>query len=343
MGCPGTPTCSGNGDCISGSCVCKSSWLGSVCDIPNCPGTPDCNLQGMCETDPVLGPICNCFKGFSGSDCSSAVTCLNDCTGNHGTCVTNTTSPYCQCKSEWTGEDCSVAVCPNNCSGNGVCVDGNPPQCNCKAGYALEDCSLEYVFLLLKYAYLYRIVNCPMNCSNHGICDGNRTCVCNLGWTGRSCEIEDCPGTPDCLGRGSCVVGNDTNYCQCNGPWSGDDCSIGKCEGDCNGNGNCDTTSTTPTCICAPQFFGSDCKESLASVKPASNEPERGGVFTVNSSMSFPIGYLAAIFVGAAIVVVAAVIAVYQMRRNKYSRLLSSQLSGTKSATDSMEEHLQVE
>jgi hypothetical protein len=143
VGCPGTPICSGNGKCTSGSCVCNSTWVGSMCDIPNCPGTPDCNLQGRCIVDAQNMPVCSCFDGFAGADCATSVSCTNGCNGNHGTCVTNTSTPYCVCTGDWQGADCSIPICANACSGNGVCSAlSNPPQCNCAAGFGNVDCSL---------------------------------------------------------------------------------------------------------------------------------------------------------------------------------------------------------
>jgi hypothetical protein len=65
-------------------------------------------------------------------------------------------------------------------------------------------------------------------------------------------------------------------------------------------------------------------------VSPYDDQPE-SGVFHVNSSaIAFSIGFLAAIFVGVAVVIVASVIVSYHFKRRKYERLLQSQLSGPK-------------
>jgi hypothetical protein len=105
------------------------------------------------------------------------------------------------------------------------------------------------------------------------------------------------------------------------------------------GNGECDISSSSPVCICSPQFFGSECSESLIAVSPYDGQPE-SGVFHLNSSaIAFSVGYLAAIFVGAAILIVGTVITAYHMKRSKYEKLLQSQLSGTKeSSSVSLEE-----
>lgn len=104
------------------------------------------------------------------------------------------------------------------------------------------------------------------------------------------------------------------------------------------GNGQCDSTSSSPVCICDAQFFGSDCSQYLKAVSPYENQPE-SGVFHVDSSQIFPVGYLAAIFVGAAIVVVSGVIVAYTLKRRRYERLLQSQLSsGNSKSSVSLEE-----
>jgi mannitol-specific phosphotransferase system IIBC component len=104
------------------------------------------------------------------------------------------------------------------------------------------------------------------------------------------------------------------------------------------GNGDCDTSSATPTCICSAQYFGAECKESLTSVPVDAQAENPGGVFAVDSSISFPIGYLAAIFVGVAIAAVVSVIVAYHIRSTKYRRLLQSQLSGSSKSNISLDE-----
>ena len=50
----------------------------------------------------------------------SAESCLNDCTDG-GECDDGT----CKCDDLRAGDDCALKLCPDNCSGNGVCsVEG---------------------------------------------------------------------------------------------------------------------------------------------------------------------------------------------------------------------------
>merc|ERR1719331_3062598 len=94
------------------------------------------------------------------------------------------------------GEACT---CPNRCSGNGECFNG---QCKCFPGYTYFDCSLRV---------------CPSDCSNNGFCY-NATCHCNPGWKGGDCSIQTCPD--ECNYHGSCKAGK----CVCRPGWKGDAC-----------------------------------------------------------------------------------------------------------------------
>jgi hypothetical protein len=73
-----------------------------------------------------------------------------------------------------------------------------------------------------------------LNCSHGGNCT-NGACMCprytavggyDYGWAGSDCTSPDCPGTPDCGGRGECVVSNTTGLpvCQCNELYNGTAC-----------------------------------------------------------------------------------------------------------------------
>jgi hypothetical protein len=83
--------------------------------------------------------------------------------------------------------------CPNNCSSNGICVNG---VCQCYMGYNLTDCSN---------------LMCPGNCSGNGVCVNN-TCDCVSGYGGGDClsasVVANCS---DCLGLLDCWQGR----CEC--------------------------------------------------------------------------------------------------------------------------------
>eukprot|EP01122_Echinamoeba_exundans_P013418 TRINITY_DN5859_c0_g4_i1.p2 TRINITY_DN5859_c0_g4~~TRINITY_DN5859_c0_g4_i1.p2 ORF type:complete len:822 (-),score=179.48 TRINITY_DN5859_c0_g4_i1:4-2469(-) len=69
---------------------------------------------------------------------------------------------------------------------------------------------------------------CEYNCSNtvdtfHGTCAFNGSCICDRIWSGRFCELRQCP--QNCSGNGVCG-GAASNYtCSCNDGFSGDACN----------------------------------------------------------------------------------------------------------------------
>ena len=48
-----------------------------------------------------------------------------------------------------------------------------------------------------------------VNCGDHGHCESG-ACVCAEGWRGQLCDVYDCPGEPDCSGRGTCMYDDTT-------------------------------------------------------------------------------------------------------------------------------------
>jgi len=89
---------------------------------------------------------CACIPGYNGTACQKAL----------GTCVAS-----------------------NNCSANGVCLDG---VCKCYMGFGGVDCSLA--------CHTGGIADIGCNADKgHGVCV-NGTCVCKQGeWEGEGCEI----------------------------------------------------------------------------------------------------------------------------------------------------------
>ena len=86
------------------------------------------------------------------------------------------------------------------------------------------------------------------SCSGHGVCFNNGSCKCDAFYTGRKCQLNNCPSR--CSGHGTCLEG----LCVCNFGWDGDDCSEVKlctplCPEAWIGDGVCDPDCDTPKCL----------------------------------------------------------------------------------------------
>jgi hypothetical protein len=125
---------------------------------------------------------------------------------NKGSC--DRKSGECQCFDNYEGVACERTVCPNDCSGRGVCLTEKSLAtlggstystswdaekavgCSCDAGYRGPDCSLQ---------------ECPSgadvllgsgnekgrDCSGRGICDyGEGLCKCFSGYFGTRCQSQ---------------------------------------------------------------------------------------------------------------------------------------------------------
>jgi len=139
--------------------------------------------------------------------------------------------------------------CPNNCSGNGICVS-TTGKCVCTSPFLPDDC---------KYA------TCPLNCSwnenstlSHGECDTlTGKCNCKHPWVGNACAIGNASCPNDCGGKvGLCDKA--TGKCRCPSTNYNEDCTKKYCYQDCNGHGQCDETSGT--CNCDVNYTGLGCE-----------------------------------------------------------------------------------
>lgn len=185
--------------------------------------------------------------------------CENQCSG-HGECLFNYN---CKCyngldgEPEWTGPDCSLRTCPKGlawvgfvvsandlhpwveCSNKGIC-DRKKGMCECFDGYDGLACQ--------------RTV-CPEQCNYRGACFPEKIladkagriytapwdalksvgCLCDVGYRGSACELQECPSGPDPLDG----FGNESGR-------------------DCSGRGLCDYDSGL--CTCFKGFYGSMCQ-----------------------------------------------------------------------------------
>ncbi|KAM4722914.1 tenascin-N-like [Rhinophrynus dorsalis] len=196
-----------------------------------------CGAAGLCDNCNGHGRYmselgrCQCDDGWEGPDCSTK-SCPNNCAGN-GICIDG----ICQCAEGYTGSDCSEKKCLFDCGRYGTCIDGS---CKCAEGYTGPAC---------------RKKKCPFDCGEYGTCvDG--ICQCKEGYTGPACRKKKCP--VDCGEHGKCIDGS----CQCSEGYTGVDCKEKKCAVDCGPNGRC----VDGMCLCNDGFIGSSCSIEIASL-----------------------------------------------------------------------------
>ena len=162
----------------------EPAWTGNDCSLRTCPkgvawvGSP----LALNDAHPVM-------------ECS-----------NKGLCDRNTGE--CNCFSNYEGRACERTVCPNDCSGRGICMTQKALAaeygatyatpwdaekqvgCKCDIGYRGPDCSLK---------------ECPSgndvlggdgaaqgrDCSGRGLCDYSQgLCKCFMGYYGNRCQYQ---------------------------------------------------------------------------------------------------------------------------------------------------------
>jgi len=139
----------------------------------------------------------------------------------------------------------------------------------CPFGWGGNQCDVPLCNPIAADYYGGSDVNLIDNCNGNGECSASEdppVCLCAEGWRGADCLTLDCPGSPDCSGKGACVLGSVSGVaeCQCDSDWDGADCSVPVCAEDCNGRGSCSGESGTPQCVCTvPGWEGPTCS-SLA-------------------------------------------------------------------------------
>lgn len=69
-----------------------------------------CSGNGKCVLDDEDGELCQCFPGWTGSDCSVDIDfCDSSPCKNGGTCVEKQETFSCDCPPDWTGQACMTS------------------------------------------------------------------------------------------------------------------------------------------------------------------------------------------------------------------------------------------
>ncbi|XP_044075891.1 tenascin-R isoform X3 [Siniperca chuatsi] len=209
-------------------------------------GCPSTTIQQLATRVEMLEREVSLLRAQCGSGCcgeSSAMGRLDFVPGCSGHGSFSFDLCGCICEEGWTGKNCSEPRCQDDCSGQGVCVEG---ECVCDRDFGGDNCSEP---------------RCPSDCSGRGLCiDGE--CVCEESFTGEDCMVGRCLN--DCSDQGLCINGT----CQCRPGYVGEDCSLVYCANNCSKKGVC----KDGFCACQDGFAGDDCN----SVAPAMNLKVRG-------------------------------------------------------------------
>jgi len=196
---------------------------------------------------------------ISGVVTMGAAYCPNGCSG-HGSCGVN---DHCTCYSRpngdvaWTSHDCSERTCPKSAAWVAVATAANEAHpevecsnkgiCNRKTGEC--DCFDNYDGIACE-----RTV-CPNDCNGRGVCYTQKQlaveanmrydtpwdalkhvgCICDLGFRGPDCSLQECPSGADVL--------------------KGDGNEQGR---DCSGRGICDYSAGL--CKCFTGYYGTRCQ-----------------------------------------------------------------------------------
>jgi hypothetical protein len=208
--CPNS--CSGHGTCDSlDRCTCYTGkdgntlYTGADCSQMNCNqdfawadvtravGQPrtHANVGGNSRSN-VASPTWHSTLAHASAPCS-----------NQGEC--DSKSGECKCFDNYEGKACTRTVCPNDCSGHGICIS--------EREFA-EEASMTY--------------NTPWDN------DKMQGCLCDQGYRGPDCSMVECPTGPDpmkgyggldgrdCSGRGICDYSS--GICECFSGFTGEKC-----------------------------------------------------------------------------------------------------------------------
>ncbi|XP_066548454.1 tenascin-R [Amia ocellicauda] len=170
---------------------CSSSCCGESAAVGRLDYVPHCSGHGNFSMDACS---CLCEEGWTGKNCSE-LRCPGDCSGQ-GVCIEG----ECVCDGDFAGDDCAEARCPGDCNGRGLCIDG---ECVCEEAFSGEDCSA---------------TRCLNDCSDQGVCI-NGSCQCQPGYVGEDCSQVTCLN--NCSQKGNCKQG----MCACETGYMGEDCS----------------------------------------------------------------------------------------------------------------------
>ncbi|CAI8037839.1 Neurogenic locus notch homolog protein 1 [Geodia barretti] len=256
-----------NGSCTPGisadySCECFTGFTGTDCDenIDDCPGS-EC-VNGTC-VDGIANYTCDCDPGFNGTLCDQEINECHTADCNNGTCTDLVNDYMCQCYQDYTGQHCDTLLsCSSSpCENEGTCIDE-------EQGTFLCLCPPEWTGMTCGEDAL----PCDPNpCNNGGMCLQNGTefsCNCAVGWTGENCtrDIDECIIDALCENGGTCENLKGSYLCDCPKGFEGMNCEedVDFCNTslDVCVNGDCvEGYGNKTSCNCSPGFTGDSCED----------------------------------------------------------------------------------
>ena len=269
--------CHNGGICIDQfngyQCLCPMGYSGSNCEvnIDDCSPINPCQNGGKC-TDGIDAFTCNCSgTGFTGLTCSVLVSEICSSLGCFfgGSCEFDASigRDKCMCKDGYQGELClhksQYCFLNKSCSVEGTSHCSQNGDCICKTGFTGPTCNTTDA---CSDSNSGPGCSCPLNitsgeccsdCANGGSCvylDGQKTCICPLGWGGRDCssDVDECSTNP-CQNGGACINTDGSYTCACPPGYVGRDCQVynGSCtENTCENGDECRKTVDGLKCVC---------------------------------------------------------------------------------------------
>ncbi|CAI8037843.1 Neurogenic locus notch homolog protein 1 [Geodia barretti] len=247
-----------NSNVMSASHV-TSQGRGSIQDP--CSNKPCVN--GSCTPGISADYSCECFTGFTGTDCDENI---DDCPGSecvNGTCVDGIANYTCDCDPGFNGTLCDQEIneCHTADCNNGTCTDlVNDYMCQCYQDYTGQHCDT--------------LLSCSSSpCENEGTCideeQGTFLCLCPPEWTGMTCGEDALPCDPNpCSNGGNCSENGAEFSCDCVVGWTGDTCAdddrnLSFCEEHyvCNGGTCNEDYGPNTNCSCVRGFTGDSCDD----------------------------------------------------------------------------------
>ncbi|KAL5014660.1 hypothetical protein ScPMuIL_008930 [Solemya velum] len=234
---------------IDGTLTCKQGWIGDRCESEcddwsygkNCASTCDCVKENTERCSNIDGTF-TCKQGWIGDRCEKDV---DECAIDPVPCVSNSLceneagSYSCPCVRGYQKVQETCQVCPAGSFGNG-CAE----KCQCNSA------------------------------NTHQCRATDGTCICNEGWTGRTCDIDidECESSP-CVEYQACVNEPGSFKCECLPGYKDIDnqcieCDNWKFGSQCKEQCKCSVSNTLScskkdgTCVCKNGWIGHTCGEN---------------------------------------------------------------------------------